>query len=258
MPRFLRSFVFVLALGSVACHGWDIRHFSTPESLYQAAMERYSRHKWQDAIAGFEKLTTELSPRDTLLSRSYWYLAQAHSRQGEHLLAAQSFSRLVESFPDDSLADDAALASAREYRKLWRKPQLDATYGETALAAYNQMIGLFPSSDLIPQAQREVVELNNWFARKNYDAGVYYQRRKAFDSAEIYFREVLARWPDVPIARNAGMRLVEVFRALRYHADASEMCTRLRTTYPSDTEVRQTCTGIPDTAPPDTGAVRRP
>ena len=72
-------------------------------------MAEYQKHHWDNAITGFEKLTTDLPPRDSLLTRSYWYLASAHERQGEHLLAAQSFSRLVESFPEDSLADDAAL-----------------------------------------------------------------------------------------------------------------------------------------------------
>ena len=104
----------------------------------------FQHKRWDNAVSGFEKLTTDLSARDSLLPRSYWYLASAHERLGEHLLAAQSFSRLVESFPEDSLADDAALESSRSYRRLWRKPQLDPMYGETAIASYNTLIGLYP------------------------------------------------------------------------------------------------------------------
>jgi hypothetical protein len=80
----------------------------------------------------------------------------AHVRQRENLLAAQSFTRLYESFPDDTSADDAALEAARSYKRLWRKPVLDATYGETALATYNTLLGLFPTSELADAAREEL------------------------------------------------------------------------------------------------------
>ena len=114
---------------------FKLKNLTTNDALYKASLEEYRRHHWDNAIVGFEKLSTDLPARDSLLPRSYWYLASAHEHQDEHLLAAQSFSRLVESFPEDSLADDAALEAARAYKRLWRKPGLDATYGENAYSA---------------------------------------------------------------------------------------------------------------------------
>lgn len=227
------------------------------EALYTASLREYQRHHWDNAVSGFEKLTTDLPARDTLLPRSYWYLAQAHEHMDEHLLAAQSFSRLVETFPDDSLADDAALESARSYRRLWRKPELDPTYGETALASYNTLIGLYPSSPLVPTAQKEIGELENWFAIKEYEAGDYYFRRKAYDSGIIYFKDILTKYATAPKAYDAALRLVESYKAIHYREDASELCTQLRQRFTNDHHVRDTCSGIPDvqvkadsTAPP--------
>lgn len=230
--------------------GFQLKRFPTNDGLYKASLREYQNHKWENAVAGFEKLTIELPARDTLLARSFWYLASAHQRQGEYLLAAQSFSRLVESFPDDSLADRAALEAARSYRRLWRKPQLDPTYGETALATYNTLLGLYPNSPLVPIANREIGELENWFAIKSYDAGMYYLRRGAYDSAILYFKDILSKWPNTPTVRDASLRLVRAYRAIRYREDASEMCTQLRRRYPSDREVRESCAGVPDALPP--------
>jgi outer membrane protein assembly factor BamD len=242
----------VLAVTAAACHpGFQLKRYTTNEDLYRAGLREYQRKKWDNAIAAFEKLTVELPARDTLLSRSFWYLASAHERRGEHLLAAQSFSRLVESFPDDTLADNAALESCRSYRRLWRKPTLDATYGETALAACQTMLGLYgDSSPLAEAARREVADLENWFAIKNYDAGMYYLRRKAYDSAIQYFRYVLDRWPEAAKAKDASLRMVEAFKAIRYHADASEQCTALRRRYSNDAQVREICAGVPDAPVP--------
>ena len=224
---------------------FQLKNFTSNETLYGAALTEYQRGHWDNAISGFEKLTTDLSARDSLLPRSYWYLASAHEHIGEHLLAAQSYNRLVESFPEDSLADDAALEASRAYRRLWRKPQLDPMYGETAIAQYNTLIGLYPTSPLIPTAQKEIAELENWFAIKDYDAGMYYFRRKAYISASVYFKDALSKYANAPKARDAGLRLVEAYKADHYRDDAADMCAQLRQRYPGDPEVAKVCQGVP-------------
>lgn len=224
-------------------------------------MSEFQRHHWDNAISGFEKLTSDLPPRDSLLPRSYWYLATSHARNGENLLAAQSYSRLVESFPDDSLADDAALGAAQSYKKMWRKPELDATYGEQALASYNTLIGLYgTTSPLAKQAQDDIADLENWFAIKDYDAGMYYFRRKAFISASLYFKDVLSKYPSTPTALDAGVKLVDAYKQDHYREDASDLCGQLNQRYGGDKKVRDVCTGVappaatkPDSAPPAVG-----
>lgn len=237
---------------------FKLGNFTANEPLYAASLREYQRHHWDNAILGFEKLTTDLSPRDSLLPRSYWYLASSHDHQDEHLLAAQSYSRLVETFPEDSLADDAALEAARSYRKLWRKPQLDATYGETAIASYNTLIGLYPTSPLVPVAQKEIGELEDWFAKKDFAAGDYYFRRKAYDSGNLYFKDVLMKYPNTATAKDAAMRLVQSYTAIKYKDDASELCTQLRQRYRNDAQVREVCAGVPDVAAPKPDSVPAP
>ena len=244
-----RALLVALLLAAAACHpDFQITQYPTNDKLYQAAATEFAAGRWDNAVAAFEKLTTDLPARDTLLPRAFWYLAKAHENRGEHVLAATSYSRLVESFPDDSLSDDAALASAREYRKMWRKPALDPTYGETALATYNTLLGLYPTSPLIADAKKELAELEDMFAQKNYLAGMYYLRRGAFDSGIIYFKDILAKYPATPTARAAQLRLVDSYKAIRYKEDAADACVLLKKNYPDDAEVRSTCAGVSEPA----------
>ena len=105
-----------LLLAVAACHpDFQITQYPTNEALYRAATKEFGAGRWDNAVLAFEKLTTDLPARDTLLPRAHWFLARAHDERGEHILAATSYSRLVESFPDDTLSDDAALAAARAY-----------------------------------------------------------------------------------------------------------------------------------------------
>jgi outer membrane protein assembly factor BamD len=246
-----RVLLVVLLLAVAACHpDFQITSYPTNDALYRAAMQEMAAKRWDNAVAALEKLTTDLPARDTLLPRAHWYLAKAHDARGEYVLAAGSFSRLVESFPDDTLSDDAALEAARDYLKLWRKPTLDPTYGETALATYNTLLSLYPQSPLIPEARKELAEVEEMFAQKGYLTGVYYYRRKAYDSGIIYFKDVVAKWPASAAARQAQLRLVDSYKAIRYKEDAADTCAALRKSYPDDAEVKTTCSGVGEPAQP--------
>ena len=70
--------VLFLSIGATGCfRSFNVRQYSTSTSLYQAGMEKFRNEKWNDAITAFERLTLDLPARDTLLSRSHWYLGQA-------------------------------------------------------------------------------------------------------------------------------------------------------------------------------------
>ena len=215
-------------------------------------MREYRARHWDNAIQAFERLTLNLPARDSLLPRSYWYLATAHGRKEEHLLAAQGYARLNQTFPDDSLADDAMLAEANEYAKMWRKPALDSQYGQTALATYRSMIELYPDSPLAPEATAGIGRMLEWLAAKDYLTGMHYARRKAPDSAILYFKDVIKNYPETTHARDAYLRLVEVYRSINYRDDARDACATLHQKYPSDREVRTIC------GPPPPATVAQP
>lgn len=256
----LRSrFAAVLALLiAAACRpDFQLRRYSTNEALYEAAQRELQARRWSNAVAALEKLVADLSPRDTLLPRVHWSLGKAHQGREEWLLAAQSFTRLADAFPEDSLADDAMIEAARSYRRLWRKPSLDPQYGEMALTTYRTFLGLFPNSDLVGTANAGIRELEEWFAQKNYNTGRFYVKRKAPDSAILYFRFVRETYPNSVMARDAGLRLVEVYRSINYRDDAAEVCEALRQKYVNDRDVTALCAQAPN-PPPQPQRVAQP
>ena len=247
----LAALLLVVSASGACRPTFQLRRYTTDTALYQASLRELERRRWDNAVAGFERLTTTLPARDTLLPRAFWYLAKAQQGRREWLLAAQSYQRLVEGFPEDTLADDAQLETARSYRRLWRKPALDAQYGESALAAYRQLVGLFPDSPHVKGATAEAAGLEEWFATKNYDIGKHYLRRKMYDSAIIYFRDVMRLYPKTATARKAGLKMVEAYRTIRWNDEAKEVCTNLRQSYPTDAEVRQACGDVTAAVAPD-------
>ena len=221
------------------------KQFHTNTDLFAASMKEYERKHWDNAITGFERLTLDLSPRDTLLPHAHWFLAVAHEGKGEHLLAAASFLRLAETFPDDSLADDALLNAGDAYARLWRDPALDPQYGSLAQLQYRQLASIYPDSPLADSAQKRSAHIDDLMAQKDYNTAVHYVRRKCFDCALIYLKDVVKNYQNSLVARDALMRMVEVYRnpLMNYRDEAAETCVTLRTAYPADPGVIKLCPG---------------
>ena len=246
-PHTARPLALFLLLLPAACGKTfeeRIRSFSN-EELYRVALREFEREKWDNAMQAFERLTLNLPARDTLLPRSYWYLGLTHERKREYLLAAQTFTRLTESFPNDTLGDDALLQAGRAYASLWRRPELDAGYAQTALSTLQSLQTLYPQSNLRDEADQEIRRLLEWLAQKDYQTGLFYLRRKAYDPAIIYFRDVIERYPETPTVREAYLRLVETYRTINYREEAEETCLAAGRAYPADPTVRELCRDVP-------------
>lgn len=233
--------VLAAALMTACAQPFRVTDFPSTEGLYHAGLKEYQNKRWDNAVAAFEKLTMDLPARDTLLPRAYWYLAHSHVRKKQYLLAAQSFARLTESFPDDTLADDALLAAGDAYARMWRKPTLDSQYGMSAISTYRTLLAIYPNSTLRDEAEQRAARLEQWFATKDFNTGMYYLGRKAYDPAILYFRDVIRLYPNTPKTREAYLRLVQAYRAIRYHEDARETCNAIRQQYPGDKEVTLAC-----------------
>ena len=246
MSRFYAYALALLLLTPLACkQPFNPKSYPSPAKLYEAALAEFKARRFDNAAKAFEQLTLDLAARDPRLPLAFYYLAQSHNEKGEHLLAAATYNRLVDAFPQDTLVDDALFLAGKAYQKEWRKPQLDATYGNNAITSYQSLLSSFPDSPFAPRATAELKRLDDWLAEKDYDTGYLYLKRKAYDSAIIYFKDVIRLHPSAPKTRDAYLRLLEAYRAIRYTEDARDLCDAMRKAYPNDRDVREDCGPAP-------------
>lgn len=253
MSRFYSYALALLLIAPLACRQpFNPKIYPSPDKLHEAAMAEFRARRFENAAKAFEQLTLDLAARDPRLPLAFYYLAQSHNERGEHLLAAATYNRLVDAFPQDTLVDDALFHSGKAYQKEWRKPQLDATYGSNAITAYQSLLASYPDSPFAPRGRAELDRLDGWLAEKDYHTGYLYLKRKAYDSAIIYFKDVIRLHPNAPKTRNAYLLLLEAYRAIKYTEDARDLCAAMRKAYPNDREVREECGPPPPPAPATT------
>jgi outer membrane protein assembly factor BamD len=219
----------------------DPSQYPTPESLYDASVEAYERGDCRLAQQGLQRLIFELPPRDTRHANVRFFLAECQLKQHLELEAAQQFRRVSDDFPRHELAPTALMRAGDAFAKLWGNPELDPTYGETALATYSELLGRYPNSQAADSARVRIQNLNALFAEKGYKSGVFYLRLRAYDSAIIYFKDVVARYPRTEFAGKSVVKLIEAYARIGYVEEKTEMCLYRLQYYPDAEGAEKHC-----------------
>lgn len=216
MSRFRPLLLALLLAAPLACKPpFDPKIYPNADKLYQVAMAEFKARRFDNAAKAFEKLTLDLPARDPRLPLAFYYLAQSQEKNGENLLAAGTYNRLIDAFPQDTLVDDALYLSGQAYEREWRHPELDATYGRSAITAYESLLASYPDSPFSKRAQDRLTRLDEWLAEKDYNTAYLYLKRKAYDSAILYLKDVIRQHPNAKKTRDAHLRLLEAYRADR-------------------------------------------
>lgn len=245
-PSISRFLLLVLLGGAWACAstGSDAEDHTGPVALMQDSESYYREGDCDDALDGFERLTLQLPSRDSIAVRARFLQAECNFRDQEYLEAARQFRRVVDEAPTSSLAPYALLRAGDAQAALWKRPELDPTYGDNAVNTYRELVSRFPNS---PAAQRAVLKLNalsEEFAEKEYKNAEYYRRLGAFDSAILYYKNLVAAYPQTPHAGKALVKLVEVYDKLDYTEEMQEICGHLRQFYPDEQDAEDRCEKI--------------
>lgn len=211
------------------------------DSLWSRASARLAEEEWNDAAVLYERLMLELPRRDARLPLARLHLGDARLGQKSFLQAVREYRRTADDYPTDSLAPMGLLRAGDAYARLWRRPELDPTYGTQAMATWQELLTRYPQSTVADSARARIAGLNEWFALKAYKAGEFYLKYKAYDSAIIYLSDLVVRYPQTAIAPTAMEKLIGAYRRLGYQEDVTEKCGYFRLNYPDAPNLEAAC-----------------
>jgi outer membrane protein assembly factor BamD len=228
----LRALAAISVVGLAAgCQHFDLRNFPTPEGLYQASLREFRAGRFDKAQTGFQKLTYDLGTGDTLYVLSRFFLAESYFGEGDFVTAAREFRRVSDESPTFHLAPTALLRAADSYAAQWTQPELDPTSGQTALATYQELQGRFPGSGAAQIATARIRALNEEFASKEMANALFYYQRGAYDSAILYFKDLIASYPASLLVPQAYAYLVRSYKTIGWKDEQAAFCLQLRSYY---------------------------
>jgi outer membrane protein assembly factor BamD len=247
----MRRWFVILLVAGMGCHRGRPAVAPAPvavsaspaevDSLWKSALMRFRRGGFAKSAQILERLVLEFPPGDRRTPEAHFVLAECRLAQGDHLQATREFRKVSDDAPNDPLAPQALLRAGDAYAELWRRPELDPTYGQTALATYQELQNRYPGTEAAERAKSRTTALQERFAYKAYRNGLFYLRIKADESAILYLKSVAASYPRAAITPAALIKLVEAYRSLGYQEDLQETCGYIRRFHPNAEGVNRVC-----------------
>ena len=125
--------------------------------------------------------------------------------------AIQAYDTAADRYNDQpTVASEAIFRAGMAYRKEVQSPDRDQSNAGHAIAKFTDFMALYPNDPRVPQAQKIIATLKGEQARGSYDIARFYEKRKKWEGARIYYNEVQLLDPNSPYAAQALRRLDEI------------------------------------------------
>jgi outer membrane protein assembly factor BamD len=150
------------------------------------------------------------APYGRYTARAQFDIGRAREKQGAGDLAINAYQAVVEKFPDDPLA----AAAQYQIGYIWMKAAIGGSYdpnsAEQARTAFQDFLFRFPKSDKAPQARENLQRLASRQVGSSLSVAQFYDRKKEYRAAVLYYNEVIRQEPNSPASEIAKKRIAEL------------------------------------------------
>jgi outer membrane protein assembly factor BamD len=123
-------------------------------------------------------------------------------------MAVDAYERAADRYHDNrEIASEATFKAGLAYERQALKADYDQSIAIKADATFLDFITLYPNDPRVIEAQRIRSELRTEQARGTFSIAQYYEKRKKWPAAMIYYNETYLRDPTGPYAEGARVKL---------------------------------------------------
>lgn len=161
------------------------------------------------------KKVVDNAPYGKLADEAQFKLASALKKAERYDEAIAAFQRLLDDFPASKFTDSAKYEIANCAYKASLKPDYDIEPTNKAIMAFEEFSRANSSEELSMEAVKAIQRLKDRTAGKSMSTARFYERGKHYESAIIYYQEVLDKFPDSSSAPEARKRIEELNKKRR-------------------------------------------
>jgi outer membrane protein assembly factor BamD len=168
------------------------------ETIYEQAEGLYSEKQWQKARQLFA-FVYDSFPNDPLGHKAALRVADTFAVKKDVTSLTEARLRyrdFANRYPNDPDRDYALLMVGQTYSARKLRPDRDLSDIHEALAAYEQLINLYPDSEYLPEATAKMNDLLELLAEHDYIVGNFYMRNKRFTGALWRFEYIRDNYPN--------------------------------------------------------------
>jgi outer membrane protein assembly factor BamD len=161
----------------------------------------------------YEKMVKS-APYSDLAPQAQMNIGKAQEKQHEYSKAVEAYATAADRYRERPVAADALFKVALTYQRQSKEAEYDQSIAGKAIATMTDFIALYPEDPRVKQAQQAIEDLRREEARGSYVIAKYYERRKRWSGALVYYNEVLLKDRNSPYAKEAQERIAELKQRL--------------------------------------------
>jgi outer membrane protein assembly factor BamD len=160
----------------------------------------------------YEKLIKN-GPFSEVAPKAQISIGTAREKQSDYPAAVKAYETAADKYHDRrDVAAEALYRAGMAYLKQARTAEYDQSVAGQAISTFNDFITLYPQDPRVPEAQKEIASLRTEQARGSMLVARYYEKKRQWDGALVYYNEVLIRDPQSRYAEEAKQRIEQIKR----------------------------------------------
>jgi outer membrane assembly lipoprotein YfiO len=165
------------------------------------------------ALEIFEKVVSN-SPYGKYADLAQFKIAECYKKEGQFQEAADAYGKLVNNYPKSLLFEEAKYEEAYCTYKMSLKPNYDQEPTEQAIKEFEEFVKKKDKTETIQDAKEALIRLQEKKAQSLYNTAYFYDKGGHFESAIIYYKEVIDAYPKTSCAQKAFSRITELEKRL--------------------------------------------
>lgn len=171
----------------------------------------------RDKVVDMYEKVVRNGPYSGVAPQAQMNIGTAREKQREWDLAVRAYERAADRYNDQvQVASDAFFRAGMAHLQQAEEAEYDQSAAGKAINSFTDFIALYPTDERVPDAQKKIIDLYRVQAAGSYRIAHYYEKRRRYDGALIYYNEVvdlytrLVAEPNAPMAEEARQRITEL------------------------------------------------
>lgn len=170
------------------------------------------------AISMFEQVIKN-GPYTEFAAQAQINIGMAHERRKGFLLsfsekyteAATAYEQAAFRYFDrPEVAADALFLAGNAYFRQARTGEYDQGHSQKAITAYEDFMAMFPADSRVNEASANIAALKEEQSRGAFLIGRFYEKKRNYKSALIYYNDAIAKDPNSPFAEQSRQKVNEL------------------------------------------------
>jgi outer membrane assembly lipoprotein YfiO len=150
----------------------------------------------------------EDAPFGPAAAQAQYRIAECYFALGQYLEATYEYQKVLDEYPSSEWAGQAMYGLAMCYYKQALPAEYDQTIARKAIEQFETFTGMYPDDPKTDEAAARIAELRERIARQQLLIAQFYERTEKADSARVYYRIVVAKYPNTDAAAEARAKLL--------------------------------------------------